>query len=184
MWNILLNIVLCMGFSSITNGFSSYTYASSYFYPSPQQQQQQQQQHNNNQNNNNENNNQNNKPNVQQNGKHIISNGTTNEHKYDASVPDYDKYPMKWSSTDAINSNLHSLLASTNASGINTEWTKHFSEPSCDTVLLRSLTYLHDGKKQIDSKSKLFDNSPIFRLAHVQAFKTEIMIDNIAMHPT
>ncbi len=93
MWNILLNIVLCMGFSSITNGFSSYTYASSYFYPSPQQQQQQQQQHNNNENNNNENNNQNNKPNVQQNGKHIISNGTTNEHKYDASVPDYDKYP-------------------------------------------------------------------------------------------
>eukprot|EP00483_Globobulimina_turgida_P009037 UN09055 len=77
-------------------------------------------------------------------------------------------------------SNLCLLLNNVCNNGIDVAWSKHFTQPICDSVLLRTKTYKMDGKKKIDS---LGDGSPIFKLAHAQAFKTEIMMDHIAMHP-
>ena len=79
--------------------------------------------------------------------------------------------------TDAANSNLNELLKSIEIEGIDTAWTKKFGQPKAETVQLRSITYKHDGKKQISAP-------PVFKLIYAQAFKTDIMIDHIAMHPS
>lgn len=78
---------------------------------------------------------------------------------------------------NASNSNLPQLISSISANGFNCAWTKKFEQPSPETVQLRSITYKLDGKKQ-----KTADT--IFKLIYAQAFKTDIMIDHIAMHPS
>ena len=84
---------------------------------------------------------------------------------------------MSNNATDVTNSNLNELLKSIGIEGINTGWTKKFGEPKPETVQLRSITYKHDQKKQISASS-------VFKLIYAQAFKTDIMIDHIAMHPS
>jgi len=79
--------------------------------------------------------------------------------------------------TAARHSDLFAVLDDVSVSGIDNEWTKAFQEPSADTVLLRSLTYTADGRKEVNA-------APVFRLAAVQSYKTEHIIDHVAMHPS
>lgn len=79
--------------------------------------------------------------------------------------------------TAARDSDLFAVLDNVSVSGIDNEWTKAFQEPSPETVLLRSRTYTADGCKEVNA-------APVFRLAAVQSYKTEHIIDHVAMHPS
>eukprot|EP00485_Elphidium_margaritaceum_P002703 CAMPEP_0202697618 /NCGR_PEP_ID=MMETSP1385-20130828/10941_1 /ASSEMBLY_ACC=CAM_ASM_000861 /TAXON_ID=933848 /ORGANISM="Elphidium margaritaceum" /LENGTH=481 /DNA_ID=CAMNT_0049354119 /DNA_START=104 /DNA_END=1549 /DNA_ORIENTATION=- len=95
----------------------------------------------------------------------------------EASVPDLQKYPMdSFGANDACNSNLCARTQQVSSQGIHTTWAKQLTQPSPDTVPLRSLTYKTDGKKEVSGDA-------VFKLVHAQAFKTDIMIDHVAMHP-
>jgi len=104
-------------------------------------------------------------------------NGNGHIPSFDASEPDRIKFPMTDNLDNASHSDLHSQLDCIDKNGVDVAWTKNLSQPLPDTVSLRSVTYKIDQKKQPSSP-------PVFRLIHGQAFKTDIMIDHIAMHPS
>ena len=113
----------------------------------------------------------------QSNNEHIKPAAPQINPSFDASAPDRIKYPRACNDSSASNSDLHSILEQVQASGLDVAWTSNLTEPLAENVKLRSLSYKSDGKKEIGRE-------PAFRLVHVQAFKTDIMIDHIAMHPS
>jgi len=92
---------------------------------------------------------------------------------FNFSKPDPINYPM---SNITIESDIKSVLERVASNGIDNEWTKSLDQPKADTVKLRSSTYKFDGKKECGQHA-------VFRLVHVQAFKTDLVIDHVAMHP-
>jgi len=116
-----------------------------------------------------------------QNGKsnHAHQNGQNKpKSNYDASKPDLIKYPMQFTEGSSVCfSDLPRWTSMADNEGLTAlPWAKNIKQPSPNTVPLRSTSYKLDGKKAISG-------SPVFKLAYAQAFKTEMMIDHIAMHP-
>eukprot|EP01083_Nonionella_stella_P220816 789628_1 len=75
------------------------------------------------------------------------------------------------------NMNSKNTLNDNNNNSLSVPWAPKIEQTDTDEVKLRSLCYKYNGGIKVSTGPK------IFRLANVQAFKTDIMYDHIATHP-